>query len=863
MADPFQPKFVDLVRNFTTTVGTGNLVLGDAASGFRSFSSALEPGDSFYYSVAGLEKTSECEVGRGTLQADGTIARQPIGGVPTNFSSGIKTVALVAAAEWFESIEALRGAPATATSRSALAGLASSGAALLTESGREGLFVFDDSDLSAKVSADSAQGIFIAPESAPTGASGAWVRQFDGPVLLDWFGAVEGYAEGANAAANDTAWAALAACLSANAVNPSWVFQSVFEIQLGYGTFEFQTPLDLNFGSVILSGRGAGHPNSGTAATTLIFHDCSGIRIQQQRTSGATIVDSAAHTNGSYSKLKDIRLKGTYANAEAEHHGVHARGVFYAENVVVENFAGDGFRIEAGDGNYGGNANNSTISCGAAIRCRDGYFSDGGDVNSVTVTGLVCSQNRRWGFYASPLINQTFVGCNASANGRTDGSFAPTMVHHGGHYYFVIAGQEAWCSANAPSGTSEDNQGWAYLGDGAGTLEQPQWTSGTAYRAGGCYRTDQSSAFVSFIGCYVETGVNQGKAQLVAKTLVVGGNLTTFLWDGSPTPAPSFNANAYGLLQSNAALQLNNGTVSTRLGAEPGDNAAYEICRFSEPTMFANGFGLRFDSATGNNALFTYNNSNNVSTYQLLITGPATTVDFGTGTAVPHAVYVPRLFVGDMRSNARQITVGSAAPASGAHAEGEFVHYRGASANLIGWKCTAAGTPGAWEQLYGLTQLQAAGSGLTASAPDKLLGRFSEGAGAIEEIACTAAGRALLEDSDAAEQRSTLGLKRGIAFHCAGPPAASEVIGGGIAPYALTLSAASSRCNALVAATAATSLVINKSGVQVGQIDFAAGAAVGTVTLTDTAVAAGDHITVHNPATADSTLADIDGLLTE
>jgi hypothetical protein len=42
------------------------------------------------------------------------------------------------------------------------------------------------------------------------------------------------------------------------------------------------------------------------------------------------------------------------------------------------------------------------------------------------------------------------------------------------------------------------------------------------------------------------------------------------------------------------------------------------------------------------------------------------------------------------------------------------------------------------------------------SATDKLLGRSTAGAGDIEEITCTAAGRALLDDADAAAQRSTL-----------------------------------------------------------------------------------------------------------
>ena len=44
------------------------------------------------------------------------------------------------------------------------------------------------------------------------------------------------------------------------------------------------------------------------------------------------------------------------------------------------------------------------------------------------------------------------------------------------------------------------------------------------------------------------------------------------------------------------------------------------------------------------------------------------------------------------------------------------------------------------------------------SATNKLLGRSTAGAGDVEEITCTAAGRALIDDADAAAQRTTLGL---------------------------------------------------------------------------------------------------------
>jgi hypothetical protein len=44
------------------------------------------------------------------------------------------------------------------------------------------------------------------------------------------------------------------------------------------------------------------------------------------------------------------------------------------------------------------------------------------------------------------------------------------------------------------------------------------------------------------------------------------------------------------------------------------------------------------------------------------------------------------------------------------------------------------------------------------SATDKLLGRSTAGSGTVEEITCTAAGRALIDDADASAQRTTLGL---------------------------------------------------------------------------------------------------------
>jgi hypothetical protein len=87
-------------------------------------------------------------------------------------------------------IGALESGALSVANRTVLAALADTlFPAVLQEAGREGIFVFNSANLSAQVTADPTQGIYVAPSSAPTGASGAWVRQFTGPVAAEWFGA--------------------------------------------------------------------------------------------------------------------------------------------------------------------------------------------------------------------------------------------------------------------------------------------------------------------------------------------------------------------------------------------------------------------------------------------------------------------------------------------------------------------------------------------------------------------------------------------------------------------------------------------------------------------------------------------------
>ena len=62
------------------------------------------------------------------------------------------------------------------------------------------MFTWSSTNLSTQVTNDPAQAIYVAPASAPTGASGAWVRQYTGAVSTGWFGWI-----GDGATANDSA----------------------------------------------------------------------------------------------------------------------------------------------------------------------------------------------------------------------------------------------------------------------------------------------------------------------------------------------------------------------------------------------------------------------------------------------------------------------------------------------------------------------------------------------------------------------------------------------------------------------------------------------------------------------------------
>jgi uncharacterized protein YjdB len=87
-------KFADLVKDATTSTGTGAITLsGTPATGFQSLSAVGGTGSTFPYSMSG---GAEWEIGIGTITGANTFTRAPTassnGGALVNFSAGTKTV---------------------------------------------------------------------------------------------------------------------------------------------------------------------------------------------------------------------------------------------------------------------------------------------------------------------------------------------------------------------------------------------------------------------------------------------------------------------------------------------------------------------------------------------------------------------------------------------------------------------------------------------------------------------------------------------------------------------------------------------------------------------------------------------------
>ena len=417
MAQAFSPRFVDLVRNTTTTVGTGNFVLGPAVAGFTGFASAIQPGESFYYSCVGVAKPDESEVGRGTMQADGTISRDPVNGTLTDFTTGPKNIALIAAAEWFEKVDRAGGgaSPIEVADRAALAAQ-SGGVRLLFERGREGMFRFEPGDLSAMVAADPLQGVYVAKASDPSGASGGWVRLRENDHLTpDWFGAA-----GDGATDDTAAFVAMRTLGIALSTDRASGLARGPEIRLGPKDYLLASSFDCKGFAALWSGCGGGYEHwENTSRTTI------------RMAAGATWYFCASNTEGN--------TTGTAISAYSSHGSVyrnitwrgpgkgvgganlcHAKVPVYAYDCRFIHGGNHGLAITGtigGGGSAEGNANCwQLFNCHFSQNGGSGLYTNGADANAGTAFGCTFNGNARYGTEEESFLGNSYYGCHWNAN---------------------------------------------------------------------------------------------------------------------------------------------------------------------------------------------------------------------------------------------------------------------------------------------------------------------------------------------------------------------------------------------------------------------------------------------------------------
>ena len=273
--------------------------------------------------------------------------------------------------------------------------------AFLNENKRQGLFKWNASDLSTQVTADTLQGVYVAPSSDATGASGAWVRMLDGYVTPEMFGAYGDLIELGNSAHDDRAaiQAAIDFCGPTN---------GILEIDLPrhYRLASFNPNLSnrcclsMAVQGVTMKGRYVGGPNQ-YDPFTFKYVDVS---------AGQT-ADSILEINASGIIIRDLRIIGavTGTSAIVFETGIRFSYTGYQNRHIIHNI----HVSMGGIGNYdiAGKTWGTTISdC-----CLDGAVLDGMHINistSLTVANVYVSGCGRYGFYMQGWYGN-LIGCSA------------------------------------------------------------------------------------------------------------------------------------------------------------------------------------------------------------------------------------------------------------------------------------------------------------------------------------------------------------------------------------------------------------------------------------------------------------------
>jgi hypothetical protein len=418
--------------------------------------------------------------------------------------------------------------------------------AYLMEAGREGMFVWVGSNLSAMVSADPNQGVYVAPSAAPTGAAGAWHRAFTGAISVRWCGAV------GDGSTNDAAAIQAAINLSLALRNTGTYFgyshggprvyvpASTSFYYCGSTTIEI-------FHSIIFEGDGGFGP-SGDTSVLKWDNGVTGLRIHSGISTGATGFTTDRGYGGAGTIIRNLMFVGGFTTTESESHGIHARTKFRLEKMFVTGFSGDGVYANSFsyDGIHDDNVNGSSIYDLFVYGCRNGIYLNYNDANAIQIIAPQMFANRQYGIFCINGYGCSIFGGNSATNGVTPYSIH-TAAYNNGHVFGVLPGRETQCSTNSPPSTAVSDSNWFYMYDtGAATTAVPQWVTAQTWRSGGPIRIDGGSTNGVITGHEVESDQMPMLLTTGSKIVVLGGLM--------PHPPIDAAGNLYGgYISSDAA----------------------------------------------------------------------------------------------------------------------------------------------------------------------------------------------------------------------------------------------------------------------------------------------------------------------
>ena len=523
---------------------------------------------------------------------------------------------------------------ATYATRSAIAVQdgAAVGSAILTEVGRAGKFAWRTGNFSTFVSADTRQGIYIAPASDTTGASGAWVRQFDGPVNVLWFGFVGDY-NGTTGTDNLAAFNAMMAALKPRAkVGLSTAFNvGTDAIYVPPGRYYFSGTLEfLELTTHVIgatSGLGGGEPSQFIFAPNV-----DGIRIQAYNTQ----TNGARSPTGMGADGTIIQGLAVYAQAGSTvGNGIWLRARASIIDCRFYNFGESGIKIRASatatHPSDLGNANGWYVS--RVLLTSNGYaglYVDGPDVNAGMSELVNASYNGSYGIYDSSFLGNAHyaahvdqVGVKGLGNqGNNAVLNATAQVSNGTYVYTVRPGQAVGASTNAPPAGPTSNQWWLYYGGGGAHPVYPLWVSGILTKEGAPYKSDDPNSLTRFVDCYSEGG--QPPLQIDWSASAVGGAHGSGYGDSSG----SISRVEGGRMLFNRGAGGRSGTGGKTIAYVGGD-AAYTI---SDPDFALNGYA---EYVQGGDLIGLRSGGFGV----FLLSGDKTTQQFGTAAPKPDVTF--------------------------------------------------------------------------------------------------------------------------------------------------------------------------------------------------------------------------------